>query len=115
MKKTVQYRLAFLNNLKNLSYDLDKACVLFAVAKSTAYVWIRMWNEHGYEGIVSPFHKSDKPSGRPPKLSDDDLEKLKTMLSKKPNWLTEEVSNLIEQVWHVKLSLSQVARILKKN
>jgi transposase len=36
------------------------------------------------------------------------------MLSKKPNWLTEEVSNLIEQVWHVKLSLSQVARILKK-
>jgi transposase len=111
---SIKYRLVFLNALKALSYDLNKACEVFSVAIPTAYVWIRQWNENGYEGIAHPFHQSDKPRGRPPKLTDDDLKKLKDLLSKKPNWLTKEVAELIFKTWGVKLSFAQVARILKK-
>jgi transposase len=82
---SIRYRLAFLNKLRVLSFDLDKVCQVFSVAKSTAYVWIRKWNEYGYEGIAHPFHKSDQLGRRPPKLNEEDLEKLKILLSKKSN------------------------------
>jgi transposase len=111
---TIKYRLVFLNTLAALSYDLDKACKIFSVAIPTAYVWIRQWNENGYEGIAHPFHQSDKPRGRPPQLTDNDLKKLKDLLSEKPNWLTKEVADLIFKTWGIKLSFAQVARILKK-
>ena len=111
---TIKYRLAFLNSLKELKYDLDKACNIFSIAIPTAYVWIRKWNEDGYKGIANPFHESDQPRGRPPKLSDEDLEKLKGMLPERTNWLTKEIRQLILEKFKVDLSSSQVARILRK-
>lgn len=110
----IKYRLAFLNSLQTLDFDLEKACSIFLIAIPTAYVWIRKWNEDGYDGIASPFHESDLPRGRPPKLSDEDLEKLKSMLPEGTNWLAKEIRDLIREKLNVELSLSQVARILKK-
>jgi transposase len=109
----IKYRLAFLNSLKELDCDLEKACDIFLVAIPTAYVWIRKWNENGYDGIAHPFHESDRARGRPPKLTEEDLKKLKVMLGAKDNWLTQEVCDLIYDTWSIELSRSQVAKILK--
>jgi transposase len=113
----VKYRLAFLNSLKELKdtgYGLEKGCDVFSIAIPTAYAWIRKWNDEGYNGIAAPFHESDQPRGRPPKLNDDDLEKLKEMLSKRSNWLTQEIRELIREKFGADLSLSQVGRIVRK-
>lgn len=113
----VKYRLAFLNSLhelKDTEYSLKKGCDIFSIAIPTAYAWIRKWNDEGYNGIAAPFHESDQPRGRPSKLSDGDLEKLKDMLSARSNWLTQEIRELIHEKFGADLSLSQVGRIVKK-
>lgn len=108
----VKYRLAFLNALRKIG-DLPRVCEIFRVAIPTGYAWVRKWNEAGFQGICHPFHESDRPVGRPAKLSENDLNELKTMLLKKNNWLANEIQTLILKHWGVTLSLSQVARILK--
>ena len=55
----VKLKLIFLNAIANFSMDLEMACSMCGIAISTGYLWIRNWNEKGYEGI------KDKPnSGR---------------------------------------------------
>ena len=66
---TVKYRLAFLNSVPLMEYDLEKACQVFRIAIPTAYVWIRQWNERGLDGLVHPFHYSDRRCGHPSKLT----------------------------------------------
>jgi transposase len=113
----VKYRLAFLNSLQELKdtgYGLEKGCDVFSIAIPTAYAWIRKWNDEGYNGIATPFHESDQPRGRPSKLNDGDLEKLKDVLSERSDWLTQEIRELIHEKFGVDLSLSQVGRIVKK-
>ncbi len=85
-KEDVKIKLIFLNLMSNLEVRLEKACQLCGIATSTGYLWIRQWNREGYEGIRG---KSGK-AGRPPRLSDDDLEKLKEFLKEKEYWTTKE-------------------------
>lgn len=110
----VRFRLAFLNALVSLEPDLDRVCQMFHVAISTAYVWIREWNQEGYDGIEHPFHVSDQPAGRPPRLNEVDLEKLRQFLAQRGCWTTKEVRELIVDHWGVRFSDSQVARILRE-
>lgn len=109
----IPYRLAFLNALRELGNDLERVCSIFCIAVPTGYAWLRAWNEAGYDGIAHPFHESDKPAGRPPKLNDEDLQELKRILKEYDNWQTKEVRRLILDKWGVHLSESQVQRILK--
>jgi transposase len=102
-------KLIFLNAIANFSVDLETACSMCGIATSTGYLWIRAWNEGGYEGI------KDKPNtgGRPPKLSDDDLKRLSEELKKKSYWTTQEVKNELQEKFEVDLSEDQVRRILR--
>lgn len=108
----VRFRLAFLNALVLLEHNLDRVCRIFHVAISTAYIWIREWNQEGYDGIEHPFHVSDQPAGRPPRLNEVDLEKLRQLLNQRGYWTTKEVRELIVDHWGAKFSDSQVGRIL---
>jgi len=110
----VKYRLAFLNAFKKTCYDLDKVCDIFQVALPTAYVWIRKWNQQGYDGIAHPFHQSSNPVGRPPTLDEVDMKVLKTLLGSKENWQTKDVRELLSNTWGIDLSASQVDLILKE-
>ena len=101
-------KLVFLNAIANFSMDLETACSICGIATSTGYLWIRNWNEEGYEGIKN----KPNPGGRPPKLNEDDLEKLKEELKKKDYWTTQEVKVLLLEKFGVDLSEDQVRRIL---
>ena len=109
----VKYRLAFLNALKKTGYDLDKVCDIFQVPRPTGYVWVRKWNQKGYDGIAHPFHQSPNLPGRPPTLDKHDMEILKALLNTKETWQAKEVKKLISDTWGIDFSLSQVSRILK--
>ena len=105
----VRLKLIFLNAIANFSIDLETACSMCGIAISTGYLWIRNWNEEGYEGI------KDKPNsgGRPPKLNEDDLEQLKAELKKKDYWTTQDVKKELLEKFGVDLSEDQVRRILR--
>jgi len=105
----VKIKLIFVNFLLNFKVDLEKACETFAIATSTGYFWIRQWNEGGYEGIKGKENKG----GRPPRLSDEDLEKLKEMLKDKEYWATKEVKRWIKERFAIEFSEDQVVRILR--
>jgi transposase len=109
----VKYRLAFLNFIHLLDHDLEKACQIFRIAIPTAYVWVRQWNEQGRDGLVHPFHYSDRPCGHPSKLTEDELGELKLILMAKDKWLTQEVHDLILKLWDVGLSRWAISRLLK--
>jgi len=111
--KEVKFRLAFLNALLELSFDIEKVCKIFFVAIPTAYVWVRAWNKFGYNGLCHPFHSSANPPGRPPSLDDDDIDLLRILLSSQDNWQIGEIRKLIKDIYDVDLSESQVGRILK--
>jgi transposase len=102
-------KLVFLNAIANFSMDLETACSICGIATSTGYLWIRNWNEEGYEGIrIKP-----NPGGRPPKLNEEDLGKLKEELKKKDYWTTQEVKVQLLEKFGVDLSEDQVRRILR--
>lgn len=105
----VRLKLIFLNAIANFSVDLEMACSMCGIAVSTGYLWIRIWNEKGYEGI------KDKPNsgGRPPKLNEEDIEELRTELKKKDYWTTQEVKMKLLEIFGVELSEDQVRRILR--
>jgi len=107
--KEVKIKLIFLNLIANLKVDLEKACEIFGIATPTGYLWIRLWNQEGYEGIKGKGGKG----GRPPRLPDEDIERLKEMLKEKEYWTTKEVRGLIKERFQVDLSQDQVVRILK--
>ena len=107
------FRLAFLNALKEFDNNLEKACGVFGIAIPTGYAWLRSWNKLRYDGIEHPFHESEQPVGRPPKLGDKDLGELTNCLESMDNWQTSDVRKLILDKWGVELSASQVQRILK--
>lgn len=102
-------KLVFLNAIANFSIDLETACSICGIATSTGYLWIRNWNEEGYEGIKN----KPNPGGRPPKLNEEDLEKLKEELKKKDYWTTQEVKVQLLEKFGVDLSEDQVRRILR--
>jgi transposase len=102
-------KLVFLNAIANFSIDLETACSICWIATSTGYLWIRNWNEEGYEGIKN----KPNPGGRPPKLNEEDLEKLKEELKKKDYWTTQEVKVQLLEKFGVDLSEDQVRRILR--
>jgi transposase len=105
----IRLKLIFLNAVANFSMDLESACSMCGIAVSTGYLWIRNWNEEGYDGM------KDKPNsgGRPPKLDEEDLEELRAELKQKDYWTTQEVKGKILDKFGVDLSEDQIRRILR--
>lgn len=112
----VRVRLMMLNIAAKFNgrYPLAEICDWLKIPRSTALVWIRRWREDGYEGIVHPWPTTGGPIGRPPTLSKSDLDVLKKRLEQQPHWQIQEIVELIEHMWGVRLSASHVAKILKK-
>ncbi len=78
----VKTKLVFLNLMADLRVGLEKVCEPCGIATPTGYSWIRKWNQEGYEGIKSKKGKA----GRPSRLSEDDLDKLREFLKEKEYW-----------------------------
>lgn len=106
----IRLKLAFLACFSRLHMDLDLLCEAFGIAVPTGYWWIRNWNRQGYEGLLET---ASRP-GRPPRLDDTDLSYLASLLRTKPGWTVQEVVELIQSTFDVRLSAAQVAKILRK-
>jgi putative transposase len=107
---TVRLRLAFLHIFTTSALRFEECCLSFGIATSTAYAWIQRWNENGYDGLKA----SDNIGGRPAKLSNEHLEKLKSFLRERECWTTKEVIILIKEKFGIDISHDRVSVILKK-
>jgi transposase len=107
---SVWKRLVFLNTLANHEIPFGKAAEMFLLPHPTAYEWIRKWNRYRYEGLAS---REDLRTGRPSRLSSEDIERLESLLKERDLWLTSEVVELILKEFGVRLSEDRVRRILR--
>jgi len=105
----IKRRLLFLKFLNDNYNDLVYSCESFQIKTPTEYEWIRKWNNNGYNGLI------DKPiTGRPCKLSTDQINKLKELLKEKKHWDTKEIKELIKEKFGIDISLSRLPVILKE-
>jgi transposase len=105
----VKPRLIFLNAMANYGISYETASDICGLCMSTGYVWIRKWNAGGYEGLKD----KDTRTGRPPRLNDENMIKLKEILKSKAYWTTKEVLLEIKTHFDVDLSEDQIINILR--
>ena len=101
--------MIFLNSIANHGISYEKASDICGLSLSTGYVWIRKWNVEGYEGLKD----KDTRTGRPPRLNDENMAKLKEILKSKAYWTTKEVIIEIKSHFDVDLSEDQTIKILR--
>lgn len=85
--------------------------------RSCIYDWLSQYQKNGEEGL-----KAKPITGRPPKLTEEHLNQLLTLLHKKPSefeieknlWDRESFKQVIEQEFQVKISKTGVSRLLAK-
>jgi len=105
----IKTRLIFLNAMANLGISYENASEICGLSLSTGYVWIRKWNEGGYEALKD----KETRTGRPPRLNEDNMNKLKDILRGRPYWTTKEVAAEIKTHFDVDLSDDQIIKILR--
>lgn len=105
----IKLRLIFLNAMANHELSYEKASEICGLSISTGYVWIRKWNAGGYESLKD----QETRTGRPPRLNEDNLNKLKEILQERDYWTTREVVAEIKTHFNVDLSEDQVIKILR--
>lgn len=104
----VQQKLYFIR-FRYLGDSIEEATLRLGVTKRIGYYWQSRWNQEGYEGLL---HKSG--AGRPSKLSDEEILKLKTIFKNKDFWTTEEVKDLIKNEFGIDYCLNSIRKLLKK-
>jgi transposase len=100
-------RLLFVSHL----YDGDSVSVAGSkvrMVKNSAYIWAYRWNEKGVDGLLTL-----PKSGRPSKLSGEQKEELKELLSMRDDWTTREVRELILEDFDVEITMNGVYRMLR--
>jgi transposase len=105
----IKPRLIFLNAMANHGISYETASDICGLSMSTGYVWIRKWNVEGYEGLKDKV----KRTGRPPRLNDENMEKLREILKGRSYWTTKDVIIEIKARFDVDLSDDQVIKILR--
>ena len=89
--------------------SVEEASKLVGISKPVAYEWQDRWNKEGYEGLIPRF-----AGGCPSKLSNEQKEKLKTILHERDDWSTKKVQDLIFKKFNVNYTGKQILIILKK-
>lgn len=85
--------------------------------RQTLRDWVHRFNRHGPDGLIDI-----KPSGRPPKLSDEQKEALKQLVEAGPDakmdgvvrWRCVDLKRVLGQRFGVELSEVSLGRVLKK-
>lgn len=111
--KSLEKELKVLQRLYFIKYRYEGVAVEDAaervgISKPVAYIWQDRWNKEGYVGLKPKF-----AGGKPSKLTDDQKEQLKKVLSKRDDWATEEVRELISEKFKVEYTPKQIRIILK--
>jgi transposase len=112
--KTLEKDTKILKRLYFVKYryegeSVEESAQRVGITRNEGYIWQRRWNEQGYEGLIPRYSR-----GRPMKLSPENLDQLKEMLSQRSTWPTDDVRTLIHQEFGVEYTLKQIRIILKK-
>jgi len=102
----IHERLLFIHQLY-LGDSVAQACERLCIAEQTGYNWLDSWNKDGYHKLAPEFG-----GGAPPKLTDEQKDKVKGKLKEKGNWLTSEVRAMIRQSFNVTYSDRHIKRML---
>ena len=90
---------------------------LLHVQRSSVHTWVMAWNRHGQEGLLEG-HRS----GRPPRLSEPDRERLLDIVDSGPVayglytgvWTSPIISGLIEEEFGVTYHPGHVRKVLQQ-
>ncbi len=100
-------RLHFIRN-RYLGDSVELAASKSGVTKRVGYIWQERWNKEGYEGL-----KPKYGSGRPSKITSQQKNELKEILSERDDWITKEVKKLINTKIGVEFSEKHVRTVLR--
>ena len=101
-------RLYFIRHRYN-GDSVEEACEKVGVYKMVGYQWQKRWNEYGYEGLVPRFG-----GGKPPKLSEEDMNRLSDTLKERDDWTTEDVQRIVKEKFNASFTLKHIRTILRK-
>jgi transposase len=102
----VKRKLSFIS-LVAAGMEVEEIASHFGTCVTTGYNWIHHWNSEGIERL-----RPRKSPGRTPRLSEEKLKELKSVLEAKPYWSLKEVMKLIKEFFGVDYSDDQVRRIV---
>lgn len=100
-------RLHFIRN-RYLGDSVELAASKSGVTKRVGYIWQERWNEEGYEGLIPKYG-----GGRPAQVTGNEKKELKELLSKRDDWTTKEVKELIKNKFGPDFSEKHVRTILR--
>ena len=100
-------RLYFIRFLYN-GLSVEESAENVGIRKSTGYQWLDIWNKKGYDGLAPTF-----AGGRPSKMTSEQKKELISTLEQRDDWITKEITSLIEDKFGIKYSDKQVSRILR--
>jgi len=89
--------------------SIIKACDLIGICRKTGYNYLHRWNDEGFEGLLSKCRYNKGKS----KLTDEQKDILKKILSEKDFWTSNEVQKIIKDKFNVEYSQRHICRILK--
>lgn len=89
-------------------YSITEIAEIFQLKRDTVSSWIDRWNVKGIQGLF------DKPrKGSPPKITEDDLEKIKEFIEQTPNSPKTILAKIKKQLKKT-ISVKTLRRIIKK-
>ena len=109
-KEVFVYRKLLFLLFCKLNFPWEVISVIIGVKESTLIRWLQQWNENGYDSL-----KKKPGQGRKSKLSDENWEEFRKIMSKRNDWTLPELSYIIKKEYGVTYSLAHLAILLRKN
>jgi len=100
-------RLIFIKSLYN-GNTLAEAADLVGRSDATGSRWANQWNEGGLEQLTPDFG-----GGRPPKLGDEEKDRLLELLENNDPWTTQEIRQLLDDEFDVEYHPAYLSRFLR--
>ena len=94
---------------EELKYSRENICKILSVTNETLETWRKQWDTGGYEAL-----KKKKGQGRKAKLSDDDWEKFRKVMSKRDDWRLFELEYEFNNLFGFNYSSAYFAQVLKR-
>lgn len=94
--------------LKKKGYSTKEAYELANLTRSLAYLTLDQWNNGGYNALLRK-----KGGGRTPKLNDNQLKELKTIIDTNKHFSESDIQELIMDKWDEEYTLAGVKNLLK--
>jgi len=108
--QVVKLKLFVLNLVGNSDLRARDLAEKGGISFRVIYDWLSAWNKEGLDGLRD---KRPRASGKPPRLGEEEIGRLRAILEGKPFWTTKEVRWLIKERFNTDLSEDQTRRILR--